>query len=913
MNEHPQISTKASNIWSLTKSDCNVLDLFCGAGGMSLGFEIERYNVLAAVDYDKAAIQTYRYNHPDMNEENIILGDLTKKDTKQSIEKVLHNKICDIIIGGPPCQGFSKANRQRVIDDPRNQLYKEFVSIVAKVQPKVVVMENVTGIQKKSEEILDDFKKIGFLGKVFLLRAEEFKIPQRRARVFFVLCNEKEYSNIEKQLQNFENHLHQSKATSTFVLKDALSGLRIIKANPKKNDTSVENAESGYAVDNLEGSSQLFYGNNNEKFLDFINGSTKKPDVIYNHKARFNNTRDIKIFSRLPQGANSLHESIADIMPYYSRNDIFKDKYFKLEEDKISKTITAHMSFDCNMYIHPTQARGLTPREAARIQTFPDAYEFKGSFTKWYKQIGNAVPPVLAKMIAQALKATILSQKFVEKQKRGSINKQSLASFKIFDLFGGVGGFHKGAELAFGTDLVECVGYCERDKWARATYLANWPNISDDKVFTDVCDITVGKSLDEIKEIVHPHDILFAGFPCQPFSLMGKQKGFEDDRGVLFFDIVKILQAMSPPLFVLENVNRLKTLENGKYFDEICRVLTEDVDYTIKAFFLNSSDYGVPQTRRRIFFVGVKNPSILQRAKLAKFAPNPPKILPQNNKYLTTWHLLQKKKKLYQKPRGSYFLSEKIKETILATGSGGWHANPEINLLTARPLTKTMHKMHRASQDNYFSESFINGSFDETTGRVILAEQGDDEIRRITPTEAFRLQGFEDDFVQNARAKGVSDTQLFMQSGNAVSATTVASLLQYVLPQRECSIDIHALSIRQMDILNFESFDLNSILSSVDSTSITLYYIYDALQQAEIREYTCKNSKFISRTPTLIQNYSLDFQAFIKENPRLFIYWIDLSSFQTKTGCDFILFLQKVAINEQKIQDWLKQNSTEIF
>ena len=138
-------------------------------------------------------------------------------------------------------------------------------------------------------------------------------------------------------------------------------------------------------------------------FYLFINGD-KDISYLYNHKNRFNNDRDIEIFSRLPQGANSLHPSIEDIMPYKNRNGIFKDKYFKLKYTDVCKTITSHMKFDCNMYIHPTQSRGLSPREAARIQTFPDDFVFYGPQNSWYKQIGNAVPVKLAKAIGEEVK-----------------------------------------------------------------------------------------------------------------------------------------------------------------------------------------------------------------------------------------------------------------------------------------------------------------------------------------------------------------------------------------------------------------------------------------------------------------------------------------------------------------------------
>ena len=138
------------------------------------------------------------------------------------------------------------------------------------------------------------------------------------------------------------------------------------------------------------------------KFYRFINGN-KVIKKLYNHKSRYNNPRDIEIFGKLPQGGDSLHPSISDIMPYSRRNDIFKDKYFKLEENKVCKTITSHMKFDCNSYIHPWEARGLSPREAARIQTFPDDYVFCGSQNLWYAQIGNAVPVKLAEIIGKSI------------------------------------------------------------------------------------------------------------------------------------------------------------------------------------------------------------------------------------------------------------------------------------------------------------------------------------------------------------------------------------------------------------------------------------------------------------------------------------------------------------------------------
>ena len=162
----------------------------------------------------------------------------------------------------------------------------------------------------------------------------------------------------------------------------------------KKNDTKNEYIESGLNV-----FKKIAKTNN---YIELINNK-RKIKYIYNHKARYNNLRDIEIFKKLPQGADSTHSSIKDIMPYKNRSKIFKDKYYKLSNNKICKTITSHMKFDCNMYIHPTQARGLSPREAARVQSFPDDYFFVGPVSKCYSQIGNAVPPLLSSFICEAI------------------------------------------------------------------------------------------------------------------------------------------------------------------------------------------------------------------------------------------------------------------------------------------------------------------------------------------------------------------------------------------------------------------------------------------------------------------------------------------------------------------------------
>lgn len=318
------------------------------------------------------------------------MGDI--KELNKHIEEYRHLlKDITLVCGGPPCQGFSMANRQRIIDDPRNNLYKAYLTFLKEVRPLFFVMENVRGMRNKIDEIQQDFAE--YLGEEYqysfaILNAQDYGVPQNRER--FIMIGNRLGIN-PKQI--FEE-IYRFKRTP-FLLKDVLEGLPSLRSKIEKGKSDIECVESGFTV------CEHTYLIND--FYHFINGD-KVIDKLYNHKNRYNNDRDIEIFRRLPQGANSLHESIADIMPYSRRNNIFKDKYFKLRENQVCRTITSHMKYDCNMYIHPWEARGLSPREAARVQTFPDDYIFTGPQNAWYAQIGNAVPVKLAYVIGRAIK-----------------------------------------------------------------------------------------------------------------------------------------------------------------------------------------------------------------------------------------------------------------------------------------------------------------------------------------------------------------------------------------------------------------------------------------------------------------------------------------------------------------------------
>ncbi|WP_214722175.1 DNA cytosine methyltransferase [Exiguobacterium sp. s192] len=369
-----------------------LVDLFCGAGGMSLGFTQKGFRVIFANDIEKAALRTYAFNHPEIDGKHITMG---------GIEDIAHNiheyilEDADVLIGGPPCQGFSTANRQRIIDDPRNVLYKYYVESVKNLKPKLFVMENVKGMKNVASEVVEDFNAnvaTHYDISYVVLNARDFGVPQNRERLIYIGLRQDIVESSGYTASEVIGNLINSSNDTERVLFDAIGDLRSLSASRERNSTENDNEESGFKIENFDKA-------NRNNYLTEINPNTND-GLIFNHKARYNNDRDIEIFQRMLPGDKSDSERIADIMPYKSRSHMFKDKYYKLIPNKPCKTITAHMKFDCNMYIHPFQARGLTPREAARVQSYPDDYFFLGAYTKTYMQIGNSVPPLLAKKIA---------------------------------------------------------------------------------------------------------------------------------------------------------------------------------------------------------------------------------------------------------------------------------------------------------------------------------------------------------------------------------------------------------------------------------------------------------------------------------------------------------------------------------
>jgi len=380
-----------------------IVDLFCGAGGLSLGFVEAGYKVVLANDIQDVCCETYKYNHPELSSDRVIMGDI-----RQVLDDFSIPETVDIVIGGPPCQGFSAANKHhKVIDDPRNLLYKYFIEAVTKFAPKFVVMENVRGMLKVADQVISDYsnirttvgdKTVSYLADYRLFNSQYFGVAQSRERLIYIAIR----SDIAEQYHVNPSDVYKSiedaiKRNTIVPLKEALAYIKPLDSPRVKGLTNTDDEASGKKID-----VNLFTGHDNE-YLTTINCGRDIP-FVFNHKARYASDTNYLIFERLGQGDDATDEKIRDIMPYSHRNHCFKDKYYKLIADKPCRTITAHLRMDCLSHIHPFQTRTITPREAARIQSFPDDYMFLGAYLKTYMQIGNAVPPLMAKQIALSIK-----------------------------------------------------------------------------------------------------------------------------------------------------------------------------------------------------------------------------------------------------------------------------------------------------------------------------------------------------------------------------------------------------------------------------------------------------------------------------------------------------------------------------
>lgn len=346
---------------------------------------------------------------------------------------------------------------------------------------------------------------------------------------------------------------------------------------------------------------------------------------------------------------------------------------------------------------------------------------------------------------------------------------------KYIEIFAGIGGFRKAIEnLQKDSKLkFKCMAFSENDPYALKSYSSNFSLNGEVRMN----DITAFVEKQENIENLPDFDLMIGGFPCQAFSLIGKKLGFEDKRGSILFSVEEILKAKQPSFIILENVRHIQKHNNGETLAHILNFF-KTIGYNfIETVVLDTQKFDLPQRRNRLFIVCSKkqlNIPLTEESIVKNFQEIKQKSLLSFNNVLQI---------LDKKVDKKYYLSEKIKHTILANGSKNYVGNSQIDLDLARTLTATMVKMHRACQDNYYSDDFIlNGISHKETSKEILYKI---PVRKLTPKEALNLQGFDNDFCQNALQAGVSEHQLYKQAGNALSVNTGYALLHYLFVKHQ--------------------------------------------------------------------------------------------------------------------------------
>ena len=346
------------------------------------------------------------------------------------------------------------------------------------------------------------------------------------------------------------------------------------------------------------------------------------------------------------------------------------------------------------------------------------------------------------------------------------------------ELFAGIGGFRRALDLLckdFGIES-NSIGFSEIEQNAVNTYKSNFDTSNEIEIGDIVAFASEKSKIDSLANF----EMLSGGFPCQSFSMMGKQKGFNDMRGNVFFQILEIAKRKKPQIILLENVKNILTHNKGKTFEVIIDSIKEiGYEYVYYDVF-NTLNFSLPQNRNRVFIFASKTKlpeDFLFKSAVISTEFDKIKNRTSLIKYNYTYEILEKD------VEDKYFLSEIIKPTILADGSKNFKSNSSIDQLIARPLTATMAKMHRACQDNYFSTDFINSDNPIEYSKLTFTKEelAKKQIRRITPKEAFMLQGFSEEFFEKAKGIGTSDSQLYKQAGNAVSVNTVYAILYYLI------------------------------------------------------------------------------------------------------------------------------------
>lgn len=338
----------------------NAIDLFCGAGGLSYGFEKAGVNILLGIDNDAMALKVFEKKHKNAKS---ICGDITQLHYND-IKELIGDTTIDLIIGGPPCQGMSLSG-PRKFDDPRNKLYLSYIRFVQEIKPKAFVIENVPGLVSLfkgqiKNSIIERLTNLGYKVGYRILCAADYGVPQSRKRVVFV--------GLKKEFFDFDRIKEEDMVTCEMALSDLPPLIDSLGEDPAEYETLPQN--------------------------EYQKLMRKNSVQVHNHIAAAHSEKVRNIIALVPDGGN-----YKDLPDEYKNTRNFHVAWTRFRSDKPAPTIdTGHRH-----HFHYKYNRVPTVRECARLQSFPDDFIFEGNKTQQFRQVGNAVPPIMAKAIAEAL------------------------------------------------------------------------------------------------------------------------------------------------------------------------------------------------------------------------------------------------------------------------------------------------------------------------------------------------------------------------------------------------------------------------------------------------------------------------------------------------------------------------------
>lgn len=547
-----------------------VLALFAGAGGLHLGFRQAGYDTILATDYEPTAAATFSANLP---ETAFHLGDI-RHLTQSLVTELTGGQPVDVVAGGPPCQGFSTIGDQ-IQGDPRNSLFEAFARVVRWTSPRFVLVENTSYLRSQyagayEREIRAQLEALGYAVSVTVLNAADFGVPQIRKRVFF----------------------GATRLAAPFLWPQPTHGPGSPSAMP--------------------------YRTVGDAIMDIA-----KPEAwpsLLNHAPLRHSERVLARYRLIPEGGRmpppqELPESI--------RRRNFGNTYKRLDRQRPALTLVpGHNAFP----VHPVEDRSLTPREAARLQGFPDEYVFAGNRAEQCQLVGNAVPVPLARAIAEAIDSHLAPRASADggganrrrltepaqlplplslvPVRTGPISSAPPNGLSAVSLFTGAGGLLLGFVRA-GFDMLASY---DRKSIVAANLRENFPGLSH--LRADLGEMTVASLLQDIGG--HRPDVVFGGPPCQGFSVFGNRrfvntKGHtpeSDPRNELTFVFARLATSLRPRLIFLENVKGFASTRRGeaRYLDETLAVL-EAAGFATSYRVVNCADFGVPQTRERVIVV----------------------------------------------------------------------------------------------------------------------------------------------------------------------------------------------------------------------------------------------------------------------------------------------------------------------